>query len=447
MGRSPDDERTVRALPDAAAVPRPWLGSYPPGVPPTYRYADVPVTRFLDDAARDFPAVPATWFDGVTIDYAQLRTQMIRFAAGLRSAGVSAGDRVVVACGELPALPIALFAILRLGAVAVLIDPEADDLADAVVLADAVTVIGDRRVVEVAAAHTGADLVTVRARDWMAPTRRTLVTARRWLADRGLPGRGFMDLLETGVDVPAAGAGPDAPAVIVHERGARLTYTHANLVAGAFQARLWVPDVQAGTERILLGAPSTGSFGLTAGILAGVLSAATLIMPRRRRAGDVLGAAGRARPGLALLEPELATEAAPEAGGLASLRVALVDGPVPGEAVRRFEVLAGARLRAVHASSAAGFALAAPVYGRTGPPGAVLPVTDTLAVVVGEDASRVVGDGEIGRLALHGPQLSPDAVGRDGWMVTSQGAVSHPDGWLQLAPSRPRHHHVAGGAA
>lgn len=447
MARSPHDDDAVRALPDPRDVPRPWVASYPPGVPPTYRYPDVPVARFLEDAARDFPGVPATWFDGVTLDYEQLRTQVVRFAAGLRSCGVGGGDHVVVACGDVPALPIALFATLRLGAVAVLVAPGSDDVREAVRLNDPVVVVGTRDALEVAADISDAQMVAAPARDWLAPTRRALVTLRRWWGDRRRPGRAFHELLETGAEAPPVDVSSDSPAVVLHGAGRRVVHTHATLLAGAFQARLWVPDVQAGKERILLGAPMTGSFGLTAGLLAGVLSAATLVLPRGREADAILTAADRARPGLALLEPGAVEAAASQAGRLASLRAALVPGTVSDEAGRRFEVLGGVRLRTVHSLAAAGFALAAPVYGRSGPPRAMLPVTDTLAVVVrDDDTSHVVAEGEVGRLAVRGPQIAPDAVAPGGWMLTDDRAVRHPDGWVQVTSAGPVRS-AAGGAA
>lgn len=447
MARSPREDDPAHAMPDPREVPRPWLASYPPGVPPTYRYTDVPVTRFLEDAARDFPTVPATYFAGVKIDYARLRTEVVRCAAGLRSAGVGPGDRVVLSCADLPAVPIVLFGALRLGAVAVLADPATEDVAEVVAEADPAVIVAAPEVLDTVGAAGDVPLVAVRARDWLAPTRRRLVALRNLWADRGCVGRPFDDLLEADTEIAPAGAAPDAAAVIVHERGARVVHTNASLVAGAFQARLWVPDIQAGKERVLLGSPTTRAFGLTAGILAGVLSAATLVFPGDREPEGVLAAAEQGRPGLALLERGLVEETASDAGRLASLRAALVDGPVPVETRRRFEVLGAVRLRPVHTPAAAGFSLAAPVYGRTGPESALLPVTDTVAVVVDEeDLSRTVAEGEGGRLALHGPQLSPGKIGARGWLLTSQRAVRHPEGWLELVPPVAGRS-VAGGAA
>ena len=49
-----------------------WTANYPPGVPATHDYPDVPLTRFLDDSARQFPKAPALDFMGNRWTYAEL---------------------------------------------------------------------------------------------------------------------------------------------------------------------------------------------------------------------------------------------------------------------------------------------------------------------------------------------------------------------------------------
>jgi hypothetical protein len=77
---------TKAALPAPEAVERVWLASYPPGVPPSYEYPLVAFTRFLDDAAQDFPHSPAIHFLGSTLTYRELLDQVDRFATALREA-------------------------------------------------------------------------------------------------------------------------------------------------------------------------------------------------------------------------------------------------------------------------------------------------------------------------------------------------------------------------
>ena len=59
--------------PDPALSARPWVASYPPGVPPTYRLPPVRLPRLLDDAARDFPEHRALEFGRNQLTYAQLQ--------------------------------------------------------------------------------------------------------------------------------------------------------------------------------------------------------------------------------------------------------------------------------------------------------------------------------------------------------------------------------------
>ena len=107
----------------AAYDQRPWLASYPAEVPHDYDFPDVPLTRFLDDAADSFPTSLAIAFLGTTRTYAQLRAEVDRFAGALDALGVSKGDRVALVLPNCPQNVIAFYAILRLGAVVVQHNP------------------------------------------------------------------------------------------------------------------------------------------------------------------------------------------------------------------------------------------------------------------------------------------------------------------------------------
>ena len=108
---------------DRATVERPWINSYPPGVPESYDYPHVPLTRLLDDAAQDFPDTTAVYFLGYELTYRELLDQVDRLATALQNLGVRAGDRVGLALPACPQHVIAIFAALRLGAVVAEADP------------------------------------------------------------------------------------------------------------------------------------------------------------------------------------------------------------------------------------------------------------------------------------------------------------------------------------
>src|SRR3954451_13066167 len=102
---------------------RPWHRWYARGVPFEVEVPDVPLTRLLDDAARDFPKNTALAFLGRTIDYRTLARSVDRFAGALSGLGVGKGDRVALILPNCPQGVIAFFAVLRLGGVVVQHNP------------------------------------------------------------------------------------------------------------------------------------------------------------------------------------------------------------------------------------------------------------------------------------------------------------------------------------
>jgi crotonobetaine/carnitine-CoA ligase len=76
-------------------------------------------SRAAPDAQRPF-----LWFAGETISYAQFRARAIQFAQGLAARGIARGDRVAVLSVNSANYVALLFALARLGAVMVPVNPE-----------------------------------------------------------------------------------------------------------------------------------------------------------------------------------------------------------------------------------------------------------------------------------------------------------------------------------
>lgn len=119
----PDDGDPADALPpEPGAVDRPWLVSWPPGVPDTWSYPVVGVDRLVADAARDVPDTVAARDSRHEVTWARLAAVVDDVARAMAS---PRPDRVVVSCsGGLDALVVAL-ATWRLGAVLEVVDPTA----------------------------------------------------------------------------------------------------------------------------------------------------------------------------------------------------------------------------------------------------------------------------------------------------------------------------------
>ena len=446
-------------MPDPATVDQPWLPSYPPGVPATYAWPDVALPRLLDDAARDRPDLDAVRWAGGSRTWAEVDELASRVASALRRDGVGTGDRVAVALPNGPAAVVVAFGTWRAGAVLVLLDPDLPrGVRDDVLAASTprVTVAGH----DALPPEAGA-VVLSRPEDWTDPG--------RWARMRGrLAGRlrrrdhedpdptatSWDDWLGDAEATALPALDPGTPAVLVPTGAATgqrriVTLTHRNLVANAFQARLWVPDVQAGRERVLLAAPLTHPFGLTVGLLAGTLSAATMVVPPALDGAALADTIAAERPTLFPAVPALVRAIVDTAGrrtvDLSSLRVCLVGGaPLPPELGARFRGLSGqGRLREGHGlSEASPLTHANPVYGRSHGGRGGLPVTGTTSLVVDPaDPTVALPPGTVGRLVVAGPQVmagywqDPDATAavlRDGWLLTGDLAVMDDSGHVAV---------------
>lgn len=462
------EDPPVSVMPDPEELARPWVAAYPPGVPPTYRMPPVPLTRFLDDAARDFPDVTATRWLGASIDYAQLRASTDQLAAALARLGVVQGSHVAVALPNLPAFVLVAFATWRLGAVLIPLPP---DLADPELLA-----LLEESEAEVLVAQTTAvpqvnrlrprlpllaHVITTGAHEWLSRRRRLLapVVARRagWYRrlrpdDDVLPMSRLLG--EAAPEVRQAAVGPQDTAAILFTGGTTgerkgVVLSHGNLVANTFQARLWVPDIQAGRERILAVLPLSHAYGLTMCMLTAVLTAGTLVLLPDLDVGRMLDAIDRERPTLLPGAPVIyrALADAPDVTehDLGSIRACVSGGaPLPASVATDFERLtSGARLREGYGlTEASPLTHANPIYGRHEHGAIGLPVTGTVAVVVDpDDPGRVLPTGMPGVLAVHGPQVMqgywrrPEetaAVLRDGWLLTGDIAVRDEQGAFRI---------------
>ncbi|HUG86362.1 MAG TPA: AMP-binding protein, partial [Euzebya sp.] len=399
------------------ATDRPWVRAYPPGVPDTYRYPLVPVTRFLDDAAQDFPDITAVRFLGTDLSFRQLSEQVDRLATAILDLGLTAGDRIAVALPWSPQLVIVLHAAWRSGIEAVVLDPDAapEQLADAMALASPAMLVvldtlypslGARRDQLGAVRHVIASglldsLPALRAR--VQAVRLKVPTVQIPQADGVLAFRGVMDggaptATQADVDVETT------PAVSLAKDGRLVSLTHCKLLAGAFKARLWIPDMRAGREAVAVAGSPADPFTLGAGLALAMLAAGTLVLPEPRP-GGVARAIDDARPTVFIAPIEQVRRVLAPASkrrDLSSIRVTVASGVAPDATVRRaMEQRTGGRLRvALSAPDVAGMAVAQPVYADAKDGSAGLPVSDCDIRVRDQDW---VG---VGELEVRGPQVA-----------------------------------------
>ncbi|MDX1991456.1 MAG: alpha/beta fold hydrolase [bacterium] len=447
---------------------RPWLTSYSKETPRTIPIPRQPLHRFLESAAEWVPKHTATIFYESTLSYQQLNARVNQFAHALHGLGVRPGDRVMIVLPNLPQLVIAYYATLKIGGVVVMPNPDAPDTQAHNVIKQ----ILQTQAKVLVTVRTYAELAkTLKAQDYAIHV--VFADQRESINDEN-----FSRLLSTDPESPlvtqtrplglsmtrlmeeASEATPhvqiahtDLAAIVFTSgttddpKGVRLT--HENLVANTLQTRHWVPDLDYGKEVFLSVLPMMHSYGMTGALNVPIAMGATLVLLPVFELQQVLDHIKTYKPTLFPGVPAMYTviNRAPNVRnyGLSSIK-ACVSGaaPLPVEVQEAFEKLTRGRLvEGYGLTECSPVTHANPLYGvrKVGSIGVPLPNTD--AKIVDLATGETLPPGEIGELAVRGPQVmdgywaesvedEPESVQKDGWLFTGDVAVMDEDGYFQI---------------
>jgi long-chain acyl-CoA synthetase len=460
---------------------KPWLSSYPPGVPGTYAFPTFALTRLLDDATGTFPDHTALAFLGAKTSYRALKDQVDRFAGVLRSLGVTKGDRVALVLPNCPQNVVAFFATLRLGAVVVEHNPlytEAElrhQLADCgakVVLcldrvyAKVAAVQKDTAVEHVVVTSLVEELPLVKQAQLRLPLARARKARAELSASVPAGVKRYAALLKAATPVPGQEpVGPDDLALLQYtggttglSKGAMLT--HGNLVANAYMNRLWDTDAVAGREVTLAVLPLFHAYGLTVAMTNTILLGGTLVLLPRFDLDLVFDAIDEHKPtlfpGVPPIYKAIADSPKAREHDLRSIRLCVSGAmKLPVDVAEQFAKISGAVLiegygmtetsPSTHANPTHG-------NGKVGSIGVPLPGT-ACKVVDQDDPTRELPVGTPGELAISGPQVfrgywnRPDQEGvfsPDGYLLTGDVAVMDEDGFFTIV-DRKKELIIAGG--
>src|SRR5213596_609625 len=454
-----------------ATLERPWLGSWPEGVPKSIDYPEIPVHELLRRAAKEFGGRPAITFYGKSISYRDLDAAADRFAAGLRRIGVLPGDLVSLVLPNTPHFVVAFFAVLRTGGIVVQTNPlytprELEGLWTDAGVGTVVTLDLFWHNVSKARANAGVKRVVVCdvGEFLKAPLRQLYpIKKRRDLKKQGhwpldIPHETgihrFADLARTPASPPPeTRASLDDVAVLQYTGGTTGTskgamLTNRNLIANAMQVAAWFSAGSPSRDKLLGAIPLFHVYGLTAVMLFSVVVGIEVVLyPNPREIGAILKLINKTKPSLfpgvptmyiaILRHPKLAKY------DLRSIRACISGAaPLPNEVRKQFEAATGGRLVEGY-----GLTEASPVTHCNPLKGVVkecigIPCPDTDARVVDpDDPSRELAQGDVGELAVRGRQVlkgywhQPEetaTVLRDGWLLTGDLARMDEDGYLYI---------------
>ena len=448
---------------------RPWLNNYDAGVPQTIDYPAIPLFDLLSQAAKKYPEAACTIFKGARITYQEMDLITDRLAAGLASIGIKKGDRVGIFMPNTPQFVMAYFAVLKLGAIVVAVNPlytarelvhQTNDAGLEVML-----VMSNfyNMVKEVQAETKIKTLVVSNIKETLPSILAFLFTLTKEKKD------GFrIQLAESDYWMqdlindhqpeqrPQVEVTADDNALFQYSGGTTgiskaAIAMHRNLVANAIQIRSWMIEAKDGEETVLMALPLFHVYGMVAGMLFGIRTGAALVMvPNPRDLKDLLGNAQKYKttifPGVPTLYNLINNSPEAQAGkyDLSSIKACISgSAPLMRETKEQFEKLTGGVVFEGYGLSEAPTASHCnPLLGenRTGSIGLPLPDVDCRIVSLDDEVTDL-SVGEIGELVIKGPMVmkgyhnmpteTSNAL-RDGWLYTGDIARMDEDGYFYI---------------
>lgn len=448
-------------------VSKPWLHQYPPQIPKTLSYPDVPLTALLTDAVKQYPDREAIHFLGKKISYRTLLEETYRFAEALSEVGVKADERIAIMLPNIPQAVISYYASLFLGAVVVQVNPMYTERELLHLLTDsgATTIICldiqfDR--IEKVQLKTDIQRIIVTSVAEYLPLRKKLLYP---LTQKSLPKipqqdhvYRFQNLLHL---IPFAtlietSKQPDDLALLQYTGGTTglakgTMLTHRNLVVNAHQASTWMYKTREGQEKILGVLPFFHVYGMTAIMNLAIKLAATMILLPKFDRDQILKTIAKEKPtifpGAPTMYVSLINHPKIHKYQLKSIDACISgSAPLPVEVQDKFEQLTGGRLVEGY-----GLTETSPVthtnliWDRRKSSTIGLPWPDTECRIVSMETGEELAPGLIGELQIRGPQVMkgywnrPEETARvikDGWLTTGDMAKMDDDGYFYIVDRR-----------
>jgi long-chain acyl-CoA synthetase len=252
--------------------------------------------------------------------------------------------------------------------------------------------------------------------------------------------------------VEETGVSPDDTAILLYTGGTTgvskgATLTHRNIAVNVLQIKAWLWDIVDGEEVFLCVLPFFHSYGMTTGMHLAIASRSMMILVPRFDLAEVVQRIRKHRPtifcGIPSMYNAINHNAKVSGKDMASIRLCVSGGAgLPAEVQRRFETLTGGRLvEGYGLSEASPVTHINPIHGHRKSGTIGIPISHTDAMIVDPVTRKQLNVGEVGELAVRGPQVMMgywqmnEETGqtlKGGWLYTGDMAVMDEDGYFTI---------------
>ena len=449
----------------SAVIDRPWFNSYPEEVPHSLEYPEVNAFYLLERGVEVANGNPALVFFGKKTSYKELYRATLSLAASLQELGVEKGTRVAILLPNCPAYPMAYYALLKIGAIVVQLNPmytsyELNQLLEDSGAKVAVTLdlLGikfqealDKGLVD--------RLIVAKMKDFLPFPLNLLFpikVRKEPRLDVSKYGNRIVDFisLTKGSKTPKPVEVDPCEDVAVFQYTGGTTglskaamLTHYNLVSNALQTRAWSYKAKEGDQVVMCVLPFFHVYGMTAGMNVGFYLGSTLVLVPRFEVEEVVKLIGKYKvtmfPGVPTIYVAINQYAAERRVDLSSVEVCISGGaPLPVEVAQEFERITGGKVvEGYGLSEASPVTHANPIWGNRKFGSIGIPFPDTDAKIVDPETGEALPQGEVGELAVKGPQVmkgywnrpkeTAQAL-RNGWLHTGDMAKMDEEGYFYI---------------
>ncbi|MDV2581165.1 long-chain-fatty-acid--CoA ligase [Alkalibacillus haloalkaliphilus] len=460
-------------------VMKPWLKHYPEEIPQTIDYDNRTLQSYLVESTENYPDKTAINFLGKDLTFQELFDSARKVANYLQSLGVEKGDRVAIMLPNTPQAVMSYYGALLAGAVVVQTNPLYTERELEYQMKDSgakVIVCLDILLPRVNAIREETDLehvVTTRIKDYL-PFPKNVVQPILQKREYGIvvkPEHGgdthvwtnIMD--DATVEYEEHDIDPQKDLALLQYTGGTTGYpkgvmlTHGNLVSNTQMCQKWLYKTEYGKETVLGILPFFHVYGMTTVMILSVMMAQKMVLIPKFDVDNVLKAIHKERPTLfpgaptiyigLLNHPKLTKY------DLSSIEACISgSAPLPVEVQEQFEKVTGGRLVEGYGLTETSPVTHANFVWENRRAGTIgVPWPDTDAKVFNADSNEEQPVGEVGEIAVKGPQVmkgywnKPDETEqslKDGWFFTGDMGYMDEDGYFYIV-DRKKDMIIAGG--
>ncbi len=439
---------------------KPWLNMYDDGVPENVDFTDETLLDIYEDTCTRYADRVGFVSLGYEMTFGEIRDQAYRLATCLADMGVEKGDKVAIHLPNVLHLVISYYAIMKIGAQAVMNNPLytppelehqfSDSEAKIVITVD----FFGNTILDVRPGTQVKQVICICLKDYLpegADTSAILTAPPRQEADVYF----WKDLMAKYEPTPPeVKVGLEDVCQLQYtggttgvSKGAMLT--HKNLAVQLFQVDAWYTDLTRGEGSVQIGAiPFFHVYGLTAVMNVGFYYARKTVLVGKPQPDNLIQTIQTYRPRTACLVPTMYIGILNHPD-FTNLDLSFVENLMSGSAPLPVEVINAYKEKAgVVINEGFGLTEASPVTHsnpvkkkqKVGSIGVPYPSTEVRLVDV-ENGLTEVAVGEPGEMIIKGPQVmkgywnrpeETDITLRDGWLFTGDIATMDEEGFFYI---------------